>query len=207
MHPLARIDEIVLDHGESVVILRPTLRAAIILERLHGGWPALVKKLEEIDLATIRQVIRSTSTDRTAAEALLRSFRDVPLLPIAKAVSEPLGELVGLFFAPIAETTTDDDQVTTAPRPWSEVYADLFKIGTGWLGWTPAETWAATLPEIHHALEGFTARHAAMNGTGDEKADTSTAYTPERLEEIDRLGHDPAFDREGLRALKARHSA
>jgi hypothetical protein len=28
----------------------------------------------------------------------------------------------------------------------------LFGVATGWLGWTPAQAWAATIPEIHVAL-------------------------------------------------------
>lgn len=198
-----------MDHGLVTVILRPTLRAAMTLERLHDGWSGLFQKLEQSDTATIRQIIRTAAADRNAAEAFLRSFRNQPLSKLVAAVSAPLWALMDMFHE---SNDTDSDQTTPAtrsPRPWADAYAEFYQIGTGWLGWTPAETWAATLPEIVQALEGQTARHIAMNGGSkdDAPASPSTSYTPERLQEIEELGHDPAFDRAGLQALKARHNA
>lgn len=65
---LAR-DEIVLDYGGSAVVLRPTLRAATHLERLHGGFPELLRKIEEFDTLTIWHVI-TAAAGREATDGL-----------------------------------------------------------------------------------------------------------------------------------------
>lgn len=200
-------DEVTIHHGDVTVVLRPSLRAAMTLERLHaGGWPELLRKIEEFDSATIKAILRAAAVDRSALEALFRAFSYRPLAKMASAVLPALGELLSLFLAP------DDDQDTTpAPsanaRPWQDAYAELFKIGTGWLSWTPATTWAATLPEIEQAQRGNLDRLRAIHGGGDQDDDTdqgtSNVYTAERLREIDALGHDPAFDRAAAHKLKA----
>lgn len=203
MHPLARLDEVTIYHGGFAVVLRPTLRAAITLERMHDGWSGLISKLEQRDSTTTAAVIRATASDRSAAEGLLRNFSAIPLSEAAMALSEPLSALLGMFFAPTTEGTAHNE--ASAPSAWSKVYVELYRYGTGWLGWTPAETWASTPTEITQALEGKIAHLIAVNGGGsDQKTSASNEYTPERLAEIDRLGFDPAFDRARLQALKAK---
>lgn len=87
---------------------------------------------------------------------------------------------------------------------WAEVFAELYEIGAGWIGWTPAQTLDATPTEITAALTGFIAMQRAIHGSEDEAETAPDTYTPERLQEIDELGFDPAFDRAALHALKAR---
>lgn len=203
MHPLARKDSVVLLHGSHAVQLRPTLRAAIQLERLHDGWTGLLAKLAQLDTATIREVIRTAASDRIAAEGLLRSLADQPLTEIRTAVLTPLSELLELFLMPLTDGDKDrKDHVTeTAAKPleWVQAYAELFKTGTALLGWSPADTWASTPAEIAAALE---AKVALLGGNRETADDTATTYTTEQLAEVDRLGYDPSFDREGLRRLK-----
>lgn len=208
---IAAREDIALYHRDHVVILRPTLRAASILERLHHGWEALFRRVDQFDTGTITAIIRTAASDRSAAEALLASFSTRPIAEIEKAVSAALCELLARFLLPVE----DDDETpkgTSAPAgdpvAWSKVYSQLFEMGTGWLGWTPAETWNATPAEIAAAMKGHVAKLKAIHGSAEDEQDTpSNAYTPERLHEIDQLGHDPAFDRGALQALKARHQA
>lgn len=200
-------DEATIHYGDVTVVLRPSLRAAMTLERLHaGGWPELLRKIEECDTATIKAILRAAAVDRSALEALFRAFSHRPLAELASAVLPPLGELLSLFLAP------DDDQgdkpvPTTNARPWQDAYSELFKIGTGWLAWTPATTWAATLPEIEQAQRGNLDQLRAIHGGGDQDDSTNQGtgniYTDERLREIEALGHDPAFDRAAAHKLKA----
>lgn len=204
---LTHNDEATIHHGDLAVVLRPSLRAAMTLERLHvGGWPELVRKVEEFDSATIKAILRAAATDRNALEALFRAFRTLPLAQVASAVLPPLGALLSLFLAP------DDDQddkpaPNASARPWADAYSELFKIGTGWLAWTPATTWAATLPEIEQAQRGNLDQLRAIHGGGDQDDDTdqtdSNVYTAARLKEIEELGHDPAYDRAAAHKLKA----
>lgn len=203
MHPLAREDEVVLRHPGHVVVLRPSLRAAVTLERLHCDWSGLLLRLDQTHLATVQAVIRASAVNRNAAEALLASFECLPLREIKQAVAGPLYELLTLFLAPmVKERAGEAEPACSKPKPWSEVYAELFRFGTGWLGWSPADTWAATPTEIAQALEGKVAMMIAMNGSEEAEREVD-GYTPERLRQIEEQGHDPAFDRTALHKLRA----
>jgi hypothetical protein len=90
------------------------------------------------------------------------------------------------------------------PVAWADLYADLYKLSTGWLGWTPDTAWNATLPEILNAFDGHIDLLKAVHGGGeDQSADSSTMTNKQRQENIE-AGLDPDFDRAGLRALKAK---
>ena len=68
-----------LAHGGITVRLRPSLRAARRLERLHDGFPALFRKIDTFDTLTIRAVIPQAATDWTAAERLLDAMAVLPV--------------------------------------------------------------------------------------------------------------------------------
>lgn len=203
MHPLARSSEVVLRYGNHAVALRPSLRAAITLERLHGGWEGLLVSLSQLDTQTMRAIMRASAVSVPAAEALLHSLANRPLAEIKGAVAEPLAELLALFLAPV-DANPDNAQKPAAakPKPWTEAYAELFRIGTGWLGWTPADTWAATPAEIAQAFEGKIAMLKAIHGAGEDE--TPTGPSAEQRAANIAAGLDPDFDRAGLRALKGK---
>ena len=48
--------EITLTHGNHVVRLVPTLRAATILEQSDGGFPAVLRRIEDLHTDTLRAV-------------------------------------------------------------------------------------------------------------------------------------------------------
>ena len=202
MHPLARDDEFTLSHDGNTVRLRPSLRAALRLERLHDGFGALITKLDQFDTATIRAMIITAATDYSAAERFLTSISTEPLRTYRHAVTGPLSSLLTAFLPAPSPDTTITSAALEKAVPWSEAYAQLYQIGTGWLGWTPAETWAATPTEITQALEGRVAHLIAMNGgaSNTEATGTSAAQRQENIA----AGLDPDFDRAGLQALKAK---
>ena len=202
MHPLARDDEFTLSHGGYTVRLRASLRAAMRLERLHDGFGPLITKLDQFDTTTIRDTIFIAASDYSAAQRFLASISTEPLQAYRHAVTGPLASLLAAFFPPEATDTTSTSTTPVKPVPWSEAYAQLYQIGTGWLGWTPAETWAATPTEITQALEGRVAHLIAMNG-GTGITETTSASAAQRQENID-AGLDPDFDRAGLQSLKAK---
>ena len=210
MHPLARIEEVTVRHGPHVVVMRPSLRAAVTLERLHGGWEGLLLRLSQFHMTTMWALIRASAVSQKAAEALLASLAHQPLTEIEAALAASLRELCELF---LGTASTGSSETIAQPISWPEAYAQLYRVGTGWLGWPPANTWAATPNEITEAFEGKVAQLKAIHGVSDEtdvaasRSDPVGTYTPDRLREIEELGHDPAFDRDALRALKARHNA
>ena len=200
MHPLARDDEFTLSHGGYTVRLRPSLRAAMRLERLHEGFGPLITKLDQFNTTTIRNVILIAASDYSAAERFLALISTKPLQAYRHAVKGPLSSLLAAFF-PSEATDTSTSTTPEKSVPWSEAYAQLYQIGTGWLGWTPAETWAATPTEITQALEGRVAHLIAMNGgAGNTETTTSAAQRQENIA----AGLDPDFDRAGLQSLKVK---
>lgn len=211
MTPLARLEEVTVRHAGLSVTLRPSLQAAMTLERLHDGWSGFLLSLDQFQLTTVQALIRASAVSSSAAEALLSSLATEPLEQIKATLEGPCVALMRMFL-----NLSDDDEGQGAETPkqkgkalsWSDAYAELYQIGTGWLGWTPQETWAATPTEITEAFKGKLAMLKAIHGSAEEEpAQPSNDYTPERLKEIDALGYDPAFDRQKLQGLKAKLNA
>jgi len=119
--------------------------------------------------------------------------------------------LINPAFALIAALMTPDlDQGEAAKAPsgkpvkWSDLYADTYKIATGWLGWTPETAWNATLPEILRAFDGHIEQLRAVHGTADEETPGASEMTADQRQANIDQGLDPEFDRAALHALKAK---
>lgn len=200
--------EITLTHGNHVVRLVPTLRAATILEQQEGGFPGLLDRLRDLHTATIKAVIIAGASCRTSADAFLTAMQDKPLLTIQNAA---LPACLAFLTAIMAPDLTDTDKTaptraTGKPVAWADLYSELFGIGTGWLGWSAAETWNATIPEIVSAFEAHTKKLQAIYGGAEEPTSGSSGTSKEQREANIAAGLDPDFDRAGLHALKARHT-
>lgn len=168
-------EEVKLDLGGSgrPVTLRPTLRAAVHLERLHDGFPALFRRVDEFHLGTISEIILSCSSrSRQDAAAFLTLRAGKPLFPFMLAVREPIQALCRAFIA-----TPDQPPAEGSGKPlaWPDYYRELYRTATGWLGWTPDTAWNATPTEINEAAAGKFAMLRAIHGSG----------------EGDHPGHDP----------------
>ena len=140
--------EITLTHGNHVVRLVPTLRAATILEQSDGGFPAVLRRIEDLHTDTLRAVVMAGASSRTAADAFLTALGDLPLSKLRTVATGPCLALIAAVMAPdiASATTAPTTRATSAPVAWADLYSELFGIGTGWLGWTAAGTWNATLP-------------------------------------------------------------
>lgn len=194
---LAR-EDIRLAHGSYTVRLRPTLRAAMRLERLHNGFGPLFDRLAAFHIGTVQEIIRTAATDPEQADRFLASFATAPLQRLAEITQAPLADLITGFLP-----TSSKDAGQGKPVPWSEAYAQLYRFGTGWLQWTPQETWASTPDEILEAVEGHIGKLKAIHGAADDDADrVQDDYNADRLDLIAEQGFDPLFDRAALHALK-----
>lgn len=189
-------DAIAVEFGGHTVFLRPSLRAAFHLERLHGGFPELLRKIEEFDTLTIWHVI-TAGADMESAEPLFAAAAVSPLRDFQRAAHGPCIALVAAFFPeePKADRKQHGD---AAPKPWSELFKDLYGFATGWLGWTPDAAWNATPQEITDAFAAHIAKLKTIHG----EEDTDTGPTDEQREQNAAMGLDPDFDRAGLLALK-----
>ena len=198
MNPLIAETEFDLVHGGNTVTVRASLRSALRLERLHNGFGPLITKLDQFDTATIRAMITLAATDKSASQRFLASISTEPLQTYRQVVTGPLSSLLGAFLpTPATDATPVKPKGKTVS--WAEAYAQLYQIGTGWLGWTPAETWDATPAEISEALAGYVARLEAIHGTADTD---NTAQTDGQRDANIAAGRDPDLDLVGLQSLR-----
>ncbi len=200
MKPQLAYEEIVLEYGGTTLFLRPSLRAAIQLERLHDGFDKLFQRLSQFETRTLATAITATATDRAAAQALLLDARSEPLRPLQLATQTPVIAVCTEFLPAPA----GDDENGRHPIPWADFYTKLFEIATGWLGWPPHTAWAATPKEILSAFNGLSDKLKAIHGAESDDEAAKTGPTEEQRSVNETAGLDPEFDREGLRALKAK---
>ncbi|MGB3536871.1 MAG: hypothetical protein WBA42_01795 [Mesorhizobium sp.] len=185
-------DGITLALGGNTVRMRPSLRAASILERLHDGFAALFRQIDEFHLGTIREIITITATDRQEASAFLSGIDRTPLQIVADTVTAPILALCSAFIP--ASDPNAKPASNAKPMPWPEVYRELFRTATGWLLWTPEAAWNATPTEINEAFAGHTAMLKAIHGSADDS--TKPDFDP--LEQV-----TPEQAKEGIARLKA----
>lgn len=191
-------DAIALEYGGNTVFLRPSLRAAMHLERLHGGFPNLFRKIEEFDTQTIWHVIKE-SAGKTVTDELFSYVATKPLSGFTQAAQAPCFELLAALLPEASEG--DTAAPSDKPMQWGDVFRQLFKIATGWLHWPPETAWNAAPQEITDAYDGHIEMLKAIHGTADE-TETDKGPSIEQRKQNKELGLDPDFDRAGLFALK-----
>jgi hypothetical protein len=204
--PIRPASEIPLLHGDHAVTLRASLRAAVALDALPGGFGGVFDDLARQSLPAIHAVIRAAATDRQEAERLLAFAATKPL---ASFLISAQAACLALIMTLLPEKQGEAPP-TGKGVPLSEFFASLYRYATGWLGWPPSEVWNASIAELEEALSAHIDRLLKLTPGASSTTPPpgpSTDYTPERLKQIEEQGFDPAFDREGLRALKARHHA
>lgn len=195
-------------HGYAVT-LRASLRAAVAIDNLPGGFPKVWEQIGRQSLSQIRAVILATATDRQDAQHVLVATADKPLASFLDGAQAACLAVLACYFSDTAEATESRNLPAAERTTLRGYFQQLYGYATGWLGWTPAETWTASPAEIEAAFAAHIDRLVKLTPdlapSDQPEVSASTHYTPERLREIEELGYDPAFDREGLRALKAKH--
>ena len=187
-------DDVVLNLAgyASPVRLRPSLRAAIRLEQ-RFGFAALLKGITENSLTVIASIIEEAAIDDPAN--LMQAIEFEPLGKALPALQGKLIEFVALLIG-----AGDNDAEEKAPAAtgkavsFAAYHERLFSIGTGWLGWSPADTLDATPAEILAAFRG----RQEMIGTV-LKAVFGSAEDDDKPAEFD---PEPAYEREEYLALK-----
>lgn len=177
-------DLIAISHGNSAVRLRPSLRAAV---RLHAqyGLPELSELIAPGDnLGAVADIILEATDPETGAR-LVNAINAAGMQHLHR-YREPLTDYM---FALLAidrskvkgQAKTSD--TANVQQTIEEFHQSLFEIGTGWLGWTPADTWAASPREILVAQRGLVAKLKAVNGVVDEtlQYDSTDEVTPEQV--------------------------
>jgi hypothetical protein len=166
-------DETIITIDGATVTLRPTLRAAYRLEADHG-FRAILDGIANGQIVVMAAVIREAG-DYPAAMLNLLNVIERDGAEALNPFKVPLFNLVGAMIGVGDEdeekpAKAKSDTVSDSSTETFGTYFDrLFSIGTGWLGWTPAETWRATPAEIVAAQKGRVDMLRAIFGGKDEE--------------------------------------
>jgi hypothetical protein len=173
------------------LVLKPTLKAACILDAKFNGFEQLARDVTDGKFNVIADVLHigaiHNPLGREATEfALSKSLAQFDTI-IPQIISFILA-CCGIDETQINESSGEAtaDNLTS----FKEHHAKLFRIATGWLGWTPQDTWNATPCEIHEAYKGRSELLAAIFGGN---ADNDVSVGP----------NNTSFDRAGFDTLRS----
>lgn len=189
-------------NGEAYA-LRPSLRAAYQLERRHT-YAGTLTAIAETNLNIIADLVELGSGDRDARYALAYEIDRNGVAAVARLRLALTAFLAALIGADEGEADQPAEQSQSA-LTYAAFYDRLFAIGSGWLGWTPEETWNATPAEILAAHQGRIDLLQAIFGSPDKgtTAERTHRYSADQLREVEKQDFDPSFDRNAFDALKA----
>lgn len=199
--------ETVLEYHGHAVTLRGSLRAAVALDAIPGGFQAVVEGVTQQSFGIIRQVILATCTDRREAALLLTAVSHRPLASFAPLAQAAILPILASYLPDQAEAAQSR---TTEPQDMSmsDYLGELYRVATGWLGWAPSEAWNTSPREIEVAFNAHVDRLVRMlPGASSTEAEEAPGYTPELLAKLQDPNDDtldPNFNRQALRALQAK---
>jgi hypothetical protein len=156
--------------GRETLYLRPTLRAAFRLEQKYDGFENLIRAIYTGNLAAYCDVIREGTGQRTALTDYLETAGDTPLVVSLDLLVEPIRDFIVSL---MGDAGIALEPSNIAPMSFREYHTRLFRIATGWLGWSPDDAWNASPAEILEAYQGRTEMLAAVFG-GKKQDDETT---------------------------------
>lgn len=163
-------DTIIVRVDGQEIILRPTLRAAYRLDRQFNGFMQLLRQVLDGSLTAMAAIIREAASAPSDLPGFLDRLEGMGMREGIDALRTPLISFICTLAGFDATDETDahpEPEMTT-----QEFHTRLFKIGTGWFGWTPEETWNATIPELRAAYEGRLEMLKAIFGDGKPQVET-----------------------------------
>lgn len=166
---LAGEDILITINGEAVT-LRPSLRAAIKLVYKYDTLAKIVEGIANGNVTMISDVIAFGAENHRAGEALFGDIERHSLARILAVLQKPLIDFV-ISLAGTPGDRDDDAKQDGETISFIEHYERLFGIGTGHLGWSTADTWAASPTEILAAHKGRIELLEMIFGTGEKTPD------------------------------------
>jgi hypothetical protein len=158
-------DHIALKLGGEHIALRPTLRCGLRLERRPGSFAKLIEDLQGGSLTAALFVL----TQDHDHPALGAHVLDAGLETVCAALIAFVMQCAGI--EPDAKPDSNAANITVS---FAEHLTNLYRIGTGWLGWTPAITLNSTPVEITEAYAGRVEMLKAIFG-GESESKPATA--------------------------------
>jgi hypothetical protein len=138
-------EHIVIELGGEFITLRPTLRCGFRLERREGSFAKLISDLQEGSLTAAHFVLADNFHRPTIATCIVDAgLEDVCGKLILHAIS-----CTGLDPNAKPDPNAEPSNVT-----FGDHLTQLYRIATGWLGWTPDVALDSTPAEITEAYKG-----------------------------------------------------
>jgi hypothetical protein len=134
--------------------LRPTLRAAMRLERRYG-FNDLFRLVNEVSIPTIIDLVHETAIDGSAE--LEQAIWNAPAQVVAALVEPLLSHVInmtGIDADELTKAVAEGAQPAGGTITFTEHLSHLFEIATGSIGWTPSVAWNASPAEIIAAQRG-----------------------------------------------------
>ena len=172
------------------LVLRPTLRAACNLEQRYGGFEALTRAIADGNFTVIADIILEGAINHPLSREALEFGLSKSLAKLDTLIPQLLSFILALCGIDESKIEQSQPHVTGKLESFADHHTKLFRIATGWLGWTPQDAWSATPLEIIEAFKGRSEMLAAIFGS---------AQTPEEQARPDMS----PLDRAGLLGLKA----
>jgi hypothetical protein len=144
--------------GESIT-LRPTLRCGMRLDRRAGSFAKLIDDLNEGSLSAATFVLSPHFERLTLGFLIIESGLESVCTKLIPFVLECAG------IDPDAQGEGGEGAV-----PFSEHLRHLYRIATGWIGWTPETALDCTPGEITEAYKGRLEMLKAIFGGEDANA-------------------------------------
>ncbi|WP_439374937.1 hypothetical protein [Bradyrhizobium sp. DASA03120] len=156
--------------GDFTAELKPSLRAAFVLWERYDGFHNLSRHLAEGSITTAVDLINATIVDQKAWAKYALAPNSTVVRDLYAATPD-LIEFVLVLAGADNKASTKADNGT--PMRFDRYFTQLFEIATGWLGWSPTQTWDATIAEIHAAQRGRMAMLKALFGSKEQSADVA----------------------------------
>lgn len=165
-----------------VLELRPTLRAAVLLERAHG-LENLGTKIMDLHTGAIADTIAACAYGPWAAEEIIALMLPggivAETIRLAPDLLDLLEGLVGID--PDADEPEEKPASLSAPVTIAEAQRTLYRVATGKLGWTPSEAWNAGPLEILEAWHGRRELLREIFGGTDDKPAAKAASLDDKF--------------------------
>lgn len=156
--------------GDKSFDLKPSLRAAFDLHHKYG-FQELSQAILDGSFTAIMDLITATSAV-------------TPIAPL-RDILDARDQLLEFVLILSGADTSNDQRSSGKPMSFDDYFTKLYQIGTGWLSWSPSQTWDATPAEIMNAHAGRLDMLKAIFGSGK---DDQTGSEPPSKDDLNAIG-------------------
>lgn len=181
--------------------LKASLRAAYHLNRKYTGFQNLANAIAQGSFTAYQDVIGECA-DAAALNTFLAPFRDPDALmtPLRKSILGIQPELLELVRILAGVRQSDDEPAQVGePIKFEDFHMMLYRLGTGFLWWTPDATWEASPNEIMEAAKGRRQMLEAVFGGKKDEGDNLSLSSPDTRAQLNALGDLSVMSTKGPR--------